>query len=1093
MSQRRGEDQFRFLQLRLARLQASLARAASEANAALRALAPAWPVFACATVAAIALLAPAQGRIALLIDASAPLFGSGAARSAALAAVSDWAGATMARAWVTVFAVYLFALSMMVLALYAMSLRPPTPDESSAKAIERERMPADPVHPSITLRLSAAKFAGLIAPGAMLLTLGVFLFQESRVRDWPGADWFLVGALVIVVAAAAGFLWLAKRVEPSLYRLDRRLRDAASAWRARREAAGGDRRARQDAAAAFMAAWRRRAADAAAVWPEAWRALRAHAVWSAAALIEGVLFTAPRAAFDVLRWLLSPKRMELYGVAASTAAFIFFLAAATPSASDSSTREVKTFAYALVAAAVLAALTFDRLRDSAMRVIGARDRKELIVDRHIQTRLRAVSFMITLSILALFWSVLTPYSDYASQAVGPTSAMLLGLLVTASVLVWFVRNAITPPRINPPPPKLALRPWITLPIRAGFAALDRLGAMIEHAQRWAPGQVIFGVGLWLALIAGPGLWCARQALAWAPDAWPTSAAWAITIAVGVVAPAVVAWIGARLAVAILGSGAPPEDPATGTTLSPRTALLPTPVLLLPFLLSGLGENLEPDRYGARAVAAPAAQERPIAAHAEAWLQNAAARAGPGAPIPAIIVLAEGGGVRAASHVGALLAALDEPGPETERGVFGDIYTISAVSGGAIGAADFLATRASASAAGCAASRPSLEASVSRLRTQDRLTPLVMGLFASDFLSTFLPLNLHIRMQRIADPQAALERPWPRLAPNRGDFFELALRKAGREAAPLQDEDAARDWFAEPIETVVAAAAACDDAAGAGSAPGPIVLFGAFGADSQIRAAASNVDFGACASGLPGAFVNVRECRHGGGNFSLAAAAHMSARFPLSNPPSVVMIPDGEGSWRAERFVDGGYFDNSGAAIAREALHALRDAAANNPGLAARLRVVVLHIFVREPASVRARAAEATLNEITAPFEALWSARDSSALMPVSTLCGDVADEGTRRNCDALAGLRTVSDDAADAIVFGPTICAGAAPAWLNAALDNADSEITAGFFPLGWLMRPESHVVIAARQGAVARQIAGAIDALRRRNPAPDARCGQEG
>jgi hypothetical protein len=1009
----------------------AIARAANEAEPAWRALAPAWPAFACAIIAALALLLPAQGRIVLLIDASAPLTGP---VPDAAAQASHWADAARIRTIATLFAIYLFSLSMMVLALYAMSLRPPTPDQWSAKAAERRRTPPTAPHPSISLRLRAAKFAGLIPPATMVAVLGSFV--QSRATQW-------VLILLMIGAAFVGGLALSllgKWMRPWWYRADRWLRNSFA------------RDTGQSADAGVRQPW---------------------FLW------------APLRLIDLLRWLSNPARMELYGVGLGACLLIYLLALATPREATpggeaAATRSaLQVFIVLVTLAAVAASLSFDRLRDKAMRVVSARSSKELIVDRRVQTRLRAASFIVTVLILVLFWSRLA--WEAAASILGPTSALLLGLLMVASVLGWFVRNAVAPPRTNPPTPALKLQPTVSLPLRLFLWALDSIGAGVEHAQRWAPAQRIFGLGLWLALIAWPFLDFAEWARGLLPVAL-AAAAWPVTLALGVVVPGFISWFAVRAIVSVFGSGAPRDKPPAGATSPPRTALLPTPLLILPFLLSGLGANLEPDRLWATPAAAPAPAPADIDAHADAWLRNAGRRVGANAHIPAIIVLAEGGGTRAASQAGALLASLDAPSAQHPHGLFPDIYAISAVSGGAIGTAEFLAAKAAENTPRCPARPASLAGQMERLRTQDHLTPLIVGLFASDFAGAFLPLNLPARLQQVADQGA---RSWPRLAPNRGDFLELALERAGTEALGGDE-----NWFTEDLDTVVARAAGCNGDDDAETVTGPIVLFGTFGANSQIRAASSNVDFGDCASIVPGDFVSLRNCRGNAAPLSLAAAAHLSARFPLTNPPSIVRIGD-QNETRIEHFVDGGYFDNSGAGVARIAVRALLDAAERQGGdVSKRLRIIVVHVFVREPAPARAEASSLVFTEISAPFEAIWSARSSSALMPISAICHDLADAVWRERCDDLPRLRTASRaEPAAEIVTTPDICAAGAPVWLNATLDNHASETSRDFFPLGWLLRPESHARIAAYQVGIAGQIADAVAALRSPGDAPQPAC----
>jgi predicted acylesterase/phospholipase RssA len=105
---------------------------------------------------------------------------------------------------------------------------------------------------------------------------------------------------------------------------------------------------------------------------------------------------------------------------------------------------------------------------------------------------------------------------------------------------------------------------------------------------------------------------------------------------------------------------------------------------------------------------------------------------------------------------------------------------------------------------------------------------------------------------------------------------------------------------------------------------------------------------------------------------LITAAFMSARFPIITPAALVLT-NGE----TQRYVDGGYFENSGVTAATELIQAIKDEAALKS-----VRFIVLRIVNGSTEEVANSQKSSYFSEITAPLLALYrtnDARERSAL------------------------------------------------------------------------------------------------------------------
>ena len=279
--------------------------------------------------------------------------------------------------------------------------------------------------------------------------------------------------------------------------------------------------------------------------------------------------------------------------------------------------------------------------------------------------------------------------------------------------------------------------------------------------------------------------------------------------------------------------------------------------------------------------------------------------------PLFVVAAEGGGLRAAYWTAAVLSAI-----QAQYLTFAPhCFAISGVSGGSLGAAVFVGLDASGAA--------DYRASARQILSHDFLAPTMARLLGSDLPQQFLPFPV------LPDRGAAMEAAWERAWAKAGagtfgrPFLELAL-----EHRPL--------LFLNATDV----------------ATGKRIVFSGV----QIRSRAGRAEDAALFKNAADGIDLL------GGDLPISAAVHMSARFTYISPAGRVQSRDG-----VHRIVDGGYFENSGAATAAEIVAYLLSS--RNP---ARERVAV-HVLLVSHREKPLPAGEA-LSEELAPVRALLAAR-----------------------------------------------------------------------------------------------------------------------
>jgi hypothetical protein len=289
------------------------------------------------------------------------------------------------------------------------------------------------------------------------------------------------------------------------------------------------------------------------------------------------------------------------------------------------------------------------------------------------------------------------------------------------------------------------------------------------------------------------------------------------------------------------------------------------------------------------------------------------------PYPVVLVSTEGGGIRAAFFTAITLAGIVDSCPRIAH----HIFAISGVSGGSIGAAVFAAAM-KARPPNTTDKRCDLKSStshfyedaVSEVLSDDHLSPLLVRMLTGDAFQQLLPAPI-ANFDRQLGLEFSLERSFHRVFEN--------------------------DGLSEPLYRLVPTP----------KTPSiPYLFLNTTRVEDGLRVTLSPLYF--------------RTEQYGGSDdwhavdyFNgppISAAAGTSARFPLISPPGYFVsrnvkegIVDGQKTWvpdpafvgTKKRYVDGGYFDDSGAPTLLELYNAINPT--REPGRGEDFFIHVLHI------------------------------------------------------------------------------------------------------------------------------------------------------
>ncbi|MGH7983189.1 MAG: patatin-like phospholipase family protein [Candidatus Udaeobacter sp.] len=261
--------------------------------------------------------------------------------------------------------------------------------------------------------------------------------------------------------------------------------------------------------------------------------------------------------------------------------------------------------------------------------------------------------------------------------------------------------------------------------------------------------------------------------------------------------------------------------------------------------------------------------------------------------PLFIVATEGGGIRAAYWTATVLGTIQDADPSFANHVF----AISGVSGGSLGAAVFDALVADGTLQGEFAKRGQ------SVLGQDFLSPAAAAMLYPDLIQRFLPFPI-----LFLDRGQWLERGWENAWRN--------TTHTNRFARPFLDLWEDRDRYV------------------------PSLFLNATSVENGNRIIASNIL-------IDGNFIEATDAttkllpisqhterRRPKIDVPLSTAAHMSARFTYVSPAGR-FDPDGT------HVVDGGYFENSGAATALDILRQVNDELHQDPELRAIIPQIIM--------------------------------------------------------------------------------------------------------------------------------------------------------
>ena len=296
----------------------------------------------------------------------------------------------------------------------------------------------------------------------------------------------------------------------------------------------------------------------------------------------------------------------------------------------------------------------------------------------------------------------------------------------------------------------------------------------------------------------------------------------------------------------------------------------------------------------------------------------------GKPYPVYIIAAEGGGLYAAYHAAATLAALQDSCSSFAQHVF----AISGVSGGSLGAAVFAAAAKAhaknAAEQNCArmvVHSGRFQDLTNKFFAHDFLSPLLIGTMLPDFLQRFLPFPIG-PFDRARYLERSFERTWRTADPSGNTGFEQSLRT-------LWSPDGAAPALLLNVTEVRS---------------GGVELIAPFRV--ELDALGSQTDL------WLGTKIEV----------PLSTAVGLSARFPWITPAGVFTLRPARAlpetyqrsHVRTWQFVDGGYYENSGTEVAGNLVALLQDVLGDNfsvGGLPATFRknvaadlVVAFHII-----------------------------------------------------------------------------------------------------------------------------------------------------
>ncbi len=336
---------------------------------------------------------------------------------------------------------------------------------------------------------------------------------------------------------------------------------------------------------------------------------------------------------------------------------------------------------------------------------------------------------------------------------------------------------------------------------------------------------------------------------------------------------------------------------------------------------------------------------------------------PAAPVPVIVVAAEGGGIRAAFWTASVLTELQQRDPSFARHVF----AISGVSGGSLGAAMFAALIKSEQVGykprptvfALCGDAPTLRCRAQAILAQDFLSPTVVTLMFPDTLQRFLPIAV------LDDRAVTLEESWQK-AWNRyedGNWFEEPFNSL---------------WHQDRHEI-------------------PLLFLNSTVVETGQRIIANPLGLG---ERFADVFHDALEAGAAvGHDMPLSTAVHLGARFTYVSPAGSIQRQDMPEPKPWIRVVDGGYFENSGAVTANEILTRIMSSwnachRRSHDACVSPIRPIIVHIS-NDPIfyPVAAAHAHVIMSELLSPVRALLRVRPARGYQARAELAHHVREYG----------------------------------------------------------------------------------------------------
>ncbi len=362
-----------------------------------------------------------------------------------------------------------------------------------------------------------------------------------------------------------------------------------------------------------------------------------------------------------------------------------------------------------------------------------------------------------------------------------------------------------------------------------------------------------------------------------------------------------------------------------------------PSLTLPLILFALAVSWFNDNHTIRSTqpAASAAARQTPASHFASWLAAPPEKPHSGEPYPVFVVAAAGGGIRASYWTVSVLGRI----ADESNGTWPDhLYAMSGVSGGSVGAALHAVLIAEETAGETGYVRRG-----QRSLRNDLLSPILAFFVFPDLVQRFVP--------------------FPVAFADRARAIELSI-----ESSAADPEGAASDRFARRFLELWPQEAAYRV---------PALLLNTTVVETGQRAIVSNLQIDSTFSDSVDLLDSAKRTQ----DMPLSTAAHLSARFSYVSPAGTVRKPDGK-VWG--HIVDGGYFENSGAATAGELMQRMREVVLAVEREKKRKVALNLILIRNDPAASgvcakgEVEAAQPTahpgLNDLLSPVRALLSTR-----------------------------------------------------------------------------------------------------------------------